>query len=248
MPGTCRTAIADPADSDQRLVNERFDSHARDWDELYKKDDLFSVIIRNRHDRAVGWIDNLELPAGSRVLEIGPGAGLMTAALARRGFRVTGADSVPRMIEIARRRTEQAVASQANDADQRETTARACLMLADANRLPFAAATFSLVVALGVVPWLNSAQVAVGEMARVLQPCGYLLLNASNRHRLTVDRRWSRQFGVQMADSGARGDPLSSALRQLAIPGRPQTAVLRLPHQSSRRRRRAGPAGQRCSE
>ena len=187
MPGTCRTAIADPADSDQRrLVNERFDSHARDWDELYKKDDLFSVIIRNRHDRAVGWIDNLELPAGSRVLEIGPGAGLMTAALARRGFRVTGADSVPRMIEIARRRTEQAVASQANDADQRETTARACLMLADANRLPFAAATFSLVVALGVVPWLNSAQVAVGEMARVLRPGGYLLLNTSNRHRLSL--------------------------------------------------------------
>ncbi len=187
MPGTRRTVLADPeAGNQQRLVNERFDSHAQDWDELYQKDDLFSVIIRRRHDLALGWIDDLELPAGSRVLEIGPGAGLMTAALARRGFRVTGADSASRMIAIARRRAEQAVTTQASYADQGETTAGAGLMLADAHRLPVAAETFSLVVALGVVPWLNSAQVAADEMARVLRPGGYLLLNASNRRRLSL--------------------------------------------------------------
>jgi ubiquinone/menaquinone biosynthesis C-methylase UbiE len=187
MPGTPRTVLADPeAGNQQRLVNERFDSHARNWDELYEKDDLFSVIIRHRHERALGWIDDLELPAGSRVLEIGPGAGLMTAALAGRGFRVAGADCAPRMIEIARRRAGQAVTTQASCAVQGETTAGAGLMLADAHRLPFAAETFSLVVALGVVPWLNSAQVAADEMARVLRPGGYLLLNASNRRRLSL--------------------------------------------------------------
>jgi ubiquinone/menaquinone biosynthesis C-methylase UbiE len=187
MPGTRRTALADPeAGNQQQLVNERFDSHAQEWDDLYEKDDLFSVIIRHRHDRALGWIDDLELPAGSRVLEIGPGAGLMTAALARRGFRVAGADSAPRMIEIARRRADQAVTTRASREDQGETTAGAGLMLADAHRLPFAAETFSLVVALGVVPWLNSAQVAADEMARVLRPGGYLLLNASNRRRLSL--------------------------------------------------------------
>jgi SAM-dependent methyltransferase len=167
-------------------VNERFDSHARDWDELYHKDNLFSIIIRHRHDRALGWIDDLALPAGSQVLEIGPGAGLMMAALAGRGFRVTGADSAPRMIEIARRRAEQAMTTQTGYANQPETMARPGLMLADAQRLPFAAETFSLVVALGVVPWLSSAQGAVEEMARVLRPGGYLLLNASNRHRLSL--------------------------------------------------------------
>jgi ubiquinone/menaquinone biosynthesis C-methylase UbiE len=187
MSGTRRTALADTEPGNQQqLVNERFDSHAQDWDELYQKENLFSVIIRHRHDRALGWIDDLELPAGSRVLEIGPGAGLMTAALARRGFRVAGADSAPRMIEIARRRADQAVTTQASYPDQGETTAGAGLMLADAHRLPFAAETFSLVVALGVVPWLNSAQVAADEMARVLRPGGYLLLNASNRHRLSL--------------------------------------------------------------
>src|SRR5258708_3096243 len=187
MPGTRRTVLADPeAGNRQRLVNERFESHAQDWDELYQKDDLFSVIIRRRHDLALGWIDDLELPAGSRVLEIGPGAGVMTAALARRGFRVTGADSASRMIAIARPRAEQAVTQQASYADQGETTAGAGLMLADAHRLPVAAETFRLVVALGVVPWLNSAQVAADEMPPVLPPAAYLLLNASNRRRLRL--------------------------------------------------------------
>ena len=170
----------------QRLVNERFQSHARDWDELYHRNDLFSVIIRQRHERALGWIDQLGLPAGSPVLEIGPGAGLMTAALARRGFRVTAADSAPRMIEIARRRAAQAVTAQPNRADKGGLTARVGALLADAHRLPVAGGSFSLVVALGVMPWLHSPQVAAAEMARVLRPGGYLVLNGANRRRLSL--------------------------------------------------------------
>src|SRR5260370_24769395 len=99
MPGTRRTVLADPeAGNQQRLVNERFDSHAQDWDELYQKDDLFSVIIRRRHDLALGWIDDLELPAGSRVLEIGPGAGPMTAAPPPARVPATRATSASPMI------------------------------------------------------------------------------------------------------------------------------------------------------
>ncbi len=153
----------------QRLVTERFEARAGQWDRLYRSEDLFSVIHRDRHDRALRWIDQLSLPAGSPVLEIGPGAGLMTAALERRGFRVAAADRAHRMIEIAR-----------------ERAAGAGLILADAHRLPFRPGSFSLVVALGVVPWLHSPQVAVAEMARVLRPGGYLVANADNRKRLSL--------------------------------------------------------------
>src|SRR5579875_2938744 len=103
----------------QRLVTERFEARAGQWDRLYRSEDLFSVIHRDRHDRALRWIDQLSLPAGSPVLEIRPGS-------------------------------------------------------------------FSLVVALGVVPWLHSPQVAVAEMARVLRPGGYLVANADNRKRLSL--------------------------------------------------------------
>jgi ubiquinone/menaquinone biosynthesis C-methylase UbiE len=175
LPGrSARSGSPDAADQ-QRLVNERFRLRARNWEELYEREDLFSVIHRLRHARALEWIDGLELPAGSAVLEVGPGAGLMTVALAQRGFQVTAADTAARMLEIARRRAAAA-----------GVTARVRLMLADAQQLPVADAAVTLVVALGVLPWLRSADAAVAELTRVLQPGGYLILNADNRYRLSV--------------------------------------------------------------
>jgi ubiquinone/menaquinone biosynthesis C-methylase UbiE len=159
----------------QRLVNERFHDRARHWEEVYQRQDLFSVVHQHRQARALHWIDGLGLPAGSRVLEVGPGAGFMTVELARRGFIVQAADSTPRMVEIARRRV-----AEAGVAD------RVRLLVADAHHLCFADRTFELVVALGVVPWLHSAPVAVAEMARVLRPGGHVVLNADNSHRLTL--------------------------------------------------------------
>jgi ubiquinone/menaquinone biosynthesis C-methylase UbiE len=159
----------------QRLVNERFRDRARRWEEVYRRQDLFSVVHQHRQARALHWIDGLGLPAGSRVLEVGPGAGFMTVELARRGFIVQAADSTPRMVEIARRRV-----AEAGFAD------RVRLLVADAHHLCFADRTFELVVALGVVPWLHCAPVAVAEMARVLRPGGHVVLNADNSRRLTL--------------------------------------------------------------
>src|SRR5438552_1902257 len=87
--------MADLRDDQDRLVTERFGAHARRWDELYECDDLFSVIHQDRHARALRWIGQAGLPAGSAALEIGPGAGLMTVALARRGFHVTAVEAAP---------------------------------------------------------------------------------------------------------------------------------------------------------
>jgi len=159
----------------QRLVNERFHDRAQRWEEVYQRADLFSVIHQHRQARALRWIDGLGLPAGAEVLEVGPGAGFLTVELARRGFSVQAADSTPRMVEIASRRvTEAGLAS------------RVHLLVADAHHLAFPDGAFSLVVALGVVPWLRSARTAVAEMARVLRPGGYLVLNADNSRRLTL--------------------------------------------------------------
>jgi ubiquinone/menaquinone biosynthesis C-methylase UbiE len=159
----------------QRLVNERFHDRARRWEEVYQREDLFSVIHQHRQARSLNWIDGLRLPAGSPVLEVGPGAGFMTVELARRGFVVQAADSTPRMIEIARRRVAEAGVG-----------GRVTLLVADAHHLAFASGTFRLVVALGVVPWLHSAPLAIAEMARVLAPGGHLVLNADNSRRLTL--------------------------------------------------------------
>lgn len=45
-------------------------------------------------------------PAGSRVLDIGCGPGQEAVILARRGYRVLGVDSAPRMVSLARERAQ----------------------------------------------------------------------------------------------------------------------------------------------
>ena len=47
-------------------------------------------------------LELLDLPAGSRILDLGVGSGWTSRWLARAGYQVTGLDISPRMIEIAR--------------------------------------------------------------------------------------------------------------------------------------------------
>ena len=159
----------------QRLVTKLFQDRARRWDELYRCEDLLSVIIRLRHERALAWVDGLGLAPGSQALEVGAGAGVMTAALADRGLLVQAVDRSPAMLEMARSRAAAA-----------DVPGRVALTQADAGQLPYADGTFTLVVALGVIPWLPSAGAAAGELARVLRPGGFLVVCAENSAKLNI--------------------------------------------------------------
>lgn len=159
----------------QRLVTELFQGRARRWDEVYRREDLLSVIIRLRHERALAWVDGLGLAPGSQALEVGAGAGLMTAALADRGLLVQAVDRSPAMLELARSRGAAA-----------GVPARVALAQADAGELPYADGAFTLVVALGLIPWLRSAAAASGELARVLRPDGFLVVSAENSAKLNI--------------------------------------------------------------
>jgi SAM-dependent methyltransferase len=110
----------------------------------------------------------------SRVLEVGCGAGLMAVELARRGFEVDATDTVAEMIELTRRRGQQA-----------NVSARLRTVLNDVHTLDFDEETFDVVIALGVIPWLHSPQTAVHEIARVLKPGAHLIVSANNVARLT---------------------------------------------------------------
>jgi len=158
-----------------RAARGRVHDRGRHWDDVAARGDLFGAFQESRRARVLDWIDGLGLPAGSRALEIGPGAGFMTVALAERGFAVHAADTTPRLLDVARDRVAAA-----------GVVPRVRLLLADAHRLPFADRGFSLVAALGVLPWLPSAPRMVAEMARVLRPGGYLVLNADNSGRLAL--------------------------------------------------------------
>jgi ubiquinone/menaquinone biosynthesis C-methylase UbiE len=166
----------------QRRIDEHFTAQSLRWRDLYQEPSLAGLIHQQRHAIALQWIDDLGLPAASRILEVGCGAGLMTVDLARRGYHVDAIDSSQAMVELAR----QTIA-------RTDLGGRVAVTSGDAHHLPFRDGSCQLVLALGVLPFLHSPAVALLEMRRVLVPNGYVLLSSDNLFRLNhlLDPRYS---------------------------------------------------------
>jgi ubiquinone/menaquinone biosynthesis C-methylase UbiE len=161
------------AETAQTSVDEHFDRSSAFWDALYGGNDVYSAIHRRRQAIALRWIEQLASPPSGHVLELGCGAGFMAIALARRGWRVHATDAVPAMLTRAQRNAEAAGVED-----------RLTFGLADAQRLAVEDASFDVVVALGVIPWLPLPGQALAEMARVTRDGGVVVVNADNRRRL----------------------------------------------------------------
>jgi ubiquinone/menaquinone biosynthesis C-methylase UbiE len=157
----------------QQQVSQYFEKVANDWKQIYAQTDLYARIHQERMCRALDWIDKLHLPVPNGALEVGCGAGLVTASLAQRGFKMEALDNSTNMIELTKRHLRELNLSD-----------RVNVGAGDTHKLPYSSNRFALVVALGVIPWLHSPERAVAEMSRVLRPGGYLLLNADNAWRL----------------------------------------------------------------
>jgi ubiquinone/menaquinone biosynthesis C-methylase UbiE len=108
------------------------------------------------------------------VLEVGIGAGTLAVSLAREGIRTIGVDLSPAMLELSL----QAARTQG-------VAGKVSVALADASRLPFRDDEFSLVIAIGVVPWVADPRAVVVELARVTASSGHLVITADNSRRLT---------------------------------------------------------------
>jgi 2-polyprenyl-3-methyl-5-hydroxy-6-metoxy-1,4-benzoquinol methylase len=157
----------------QELVDSHFASESARWTDMYARSDLHSLIHQERLALALAAVDRLGPAAGAPVLDLGCGAGVLTVALAQRGFAVEAADTVPEMLDSTRRNAERAGVS-----------AVVRTSLADAHALAFEPGHFELVVALGVLPWLEDPAAALREIARVLRPGGHAIITADNQARL----------------------------------------------------------------
>ena len=104
----------------------------------------------------------------SRVLDVGCGDGALACAVAARGAEVTGVDADPAMLAAARSRAGQQGLAIAFAEGHLE-------------HLPFADASFGLVVAMTVLCFVPDAGGAVREMTRVLRPGGRLVIGELGR-------------------------------------------------------------------
>jgi len=157
----------------QEEVDEHFRKQSSCWDRLYEDTGLRGTIYRKRQAVALRLVDDLGLPPGSDILEIGSGAGSMSLALAERGHAVQSIDSTAAMVELTRQ-----LAKESGFADTIVTAQM------DAHSLGFNDNVFDLVVAIGVVSWLHSPLQALHEMARVVKPSGRLLITTLNETAL----------------------------------------------------------------
>ena len=158
-----------PHFQEQEDVNVYFQSRLSKWKNIYASDDVRGDIYRARQATVLDWIDGLDLEPNSQVLEVGCGAGFLSIALAQRGFRVQATDSVEAMVEQASQHVMDA-----------QLTHLISLDISDVNCLAFEDCAFDVVVALGVIPWLERPELAIQEIARVTKPGGYVLLTTDN--------------------------------------------------------------------
>jgi SAM-dependent methyltransferase len=108
-------------------------------------------------------------PLGGRaVLDAGCGDGALACSAAASGAAVTGLDSDPAMLRAARGRAGRAGLA-------------VTFVGGRAERLPFADASFDIVVSVTVLCFLPDPAGAVREMARVLRPGGRLVLGDLGR-------------------------------------------------------------------
>ena len=135
---------------------------------------------------------------GSYVLDVGCGAGVTPAFLAKQyGCRVVGVDILQAMVDKSRER-----AAREGVGDQVE------FRVADAQDLPFEDALFDAVITESVTALPEDKQKAVREYARVTKPGGYVGLNESTWLKVPPPPEmieWVSQ------DVGATAEPLTSA-------------------------------------
>ncbi len=122
-------------------------------------------------DRVIG---SLDLPPRADALEMGCGAGTYVRRLAGLGHAAVGVDYA--LTSLAR-----AVAADPG------RTGR--YLAAEAYQLPFGGESFDLVTCIGVLQALSQPELVLTEMARVLRPGGFVVVEALNPYELAAMAR-----------------------------------------------------------
>ena len=152
---------------------------------------------------------------GINAVDVGCGTGVMSVALALRGFRVQGVDHSPAMLEIARARL--AAAAPAADVE---------LLVGDVRALPFGDGEVDFLACQGVLHHLEDIPATVEEFARVLAPGGVFFLaepcqgsNLALRSWMRVRSHWER---LRRREHHAGGAPVIDIPDHQEGPHRPR--------------------------
>ena len=166
--------IEDNSCNQRKAVRRYFDQHFAKWQNIYGSEDNFEARnIQVRQEKVINMVDEgLEIN-GSKILDVGCGAGLTVLRLLRRGYFVCGVDLSPNMIEKARE-----VIIENNYESSCE------LLSGDIESLPYPNEYFDAIVCMGVLTYLVNDEKAIKEIYRVLKPKGIFVIAVSNKTKI----------------------------------------------------------------
>lgn len=129
-------------------------------------------------DTILSIVQNLRLPLGSKILDVGCSTGTIANMLAVEGYMVRGIDISAGNIEIAKRKNNVSNNLQ--------------FLVGNAEDLEFGDAQFDLVLVIGALEFILWQRWAFQEIKRVLKPGGYLFVVSANRMKLInlINPQW----------------------------------------------------------
>ena len=184
-PSNVPAALARPtgtreADEWARRVDSYFSDSSEYWDRVYSSHTVKAQVYRSRMAAVVRWATMFAGP-GATAADVGTGAGHLAVALAERGFRVAAIDA-----------SEAMLAQVAQNASRAGVGDFVVPMTSDAQRLDVASATQDVVVAVGLLPWVEQPEIALGELVRLTKPGGHVIVTMDNVRSLArgLDPGW----------------------------------------------------------
>ena len=123
----------------------------------------YGVFAKYLEKGALEFFDRLNIPPGTRLLDVGCGAGQLTLPAARKGIQVTGLDLAANLVQQAR--TKAAAEGLPIQVDE-----------GDAENLPYPDASFDVVMSLIGSMFAPRPELVASEMFRVCRPGGTIIM------------------------------------------------------------------------
>lgn len=154
---------ANPSNDSPQVVESHFDNLGRSgyWGSLYGE--IADPAVRWSFIRRQAVLEALLTPlvhAGTRVVEIGPGTGNLVGFFAARGCHYRAFDAAPAMVEATNAAIERHPGLFSGSRCER----------ADIHALPLGDGCADVVVAAGVIEYLDNPAKAMRELARITRP------------------------------------------------------------------------------